>query len=538
MQYNYQTHQLLDKGVNFATIYPEKQGVVKEMTGFDFDLVNIVSFLKKETDNFTILLPLALEIDKNIVSIYNKYQVSQGKKAEEPKAEPKPEPTPEPPKDERPSVAILTGRLKLIKKMYAKNPSVVLKGRIKIIEKMLTQPEKFCCGGKMSGGGKTSYDKIRPGVSFTIADMKEYLNGRFNDSFGFEVWPLKKGTRNAPEMDLFNGKKIAYKGLTDSDVGSKLHFPQYKRTHEINYQINQGSENTYFYFLLEDEKSDGFVGHFGFKDGGDVGPEWITGFLVFLQEQYGLPFKTEHNVYSGGGYVGKTPEQVWKEWDGGQRLHFLIDHTGKQHTPTTQNELTKKAYNFLPTSLKEKLGTHVSWGQYAGGGELKSELKRLNDELALTERGTPERMEILGKINMLKHNNPELRRFAGGGGMNPQKGQINDLKKYVSNLNEDKVKIIAEAGNDNGETFRGRFLADVNGKKYSIEDGKLTKRFADGGGFGDWKEGDSVSGSLVSSDYKKSGKVIHVLSDGVVVSFPNGDEIKFDYDELEGMKVI
>jgi hypothetical protein len=421
MQYNYQTQQLLDKGVNFATIYPEKQGIVKEMTGFDFDLVNIVAFLKKETDNFTILLPLALEIDKNIVSIYNKYQVSQGKKAEEPN----PEPVPEPPKDERPSVAILTGRLKLIKKMNEKNPSIVLKGRIKIIEKMLSQPEKFCCGGttyaisdSLSTGGKTSYDKIRPGVSFTISDMKEYLNDKFSDSFSFKVFPLKKGTNSTPDFDAAIVKDRVLKGLDDKDIDGKLHFPQYKRSHEINYQINQGGENTYFDFLLEDGKANGYVGTFGFKDEGDTGPEWITGFLVFLQEQYGLPFQTEHNVYAGGGYLGKTAEQVWKEWNSGQRLHFLIDHNDrKQFTEKSIEDLSKKAYNFIPTYYKKELEKHVSMGQYSAGGELKTELNRLNDELAMTERGTPERMEILGKINMLQHKHPELRKpnFDGGG---------------------------------------------------------------------------------------------------------------------------
>ena len=430
MQYNYQTQGLLDKGVNFATIYPEKQGVVKEMTGFDFDLATIVNFLQKETDNFTIVLPLALEIDKNIVSIYNKYQVSQGKKAEPVPAPPKvePIPTPEPPKDERPSVAVLTSRLKLIKKMYEKNPSVVLKGRIKIVEKMLTQPEKFCCGGStyaisdaLSTGGKTSYDKIRPGVSFTISDMKGYLNDKFSDSFSFKVFPLKKGTNSTPDLDAAIVKDRVLKGLDDKDIDGKLHFPQYKRSHEINYQINQGGENTYFDFLLEDGKSNGYVGTFGFKDEGDTGPEWITGFLVFLQEQYGLPFQTEHNVYSTGGYLGKTPEQVWEEWNNGQRLHFLIDHNDrKQYTPQTQEDLSKKAYNFIPAYYKSELEKHIAMGQYSSGGELKTELKRLNDELAITERGTPERMSILGQINMLQHKHPELRKMAGGGKANLQ----------------------------------------------------------------------------------------------------------------------
>ena len=73
MQYNFKTQELQDKGVNFASIFPEKQSAVKEMTGFDFDLSNIVLFLKKETDNYQKTdNPLASELDKYIYSIYLK----------------------------------------------------------------------------------------------------------------------------------------------------------------------------------------------------------------------------------------------------------------------------------------------------------------------------------------------------------------------------------------------------------------------------------------------------------------------------------
>jgi hypothetical protein len=77
MQYSYKTHQLLDSGVDFAKIYPKKQDVVKEMTGFDFNLANIVTFLKSETDDFTKQIPLALDLDKHIYAVYNEW-VSKG----------------------------------------------------------------------------------------------------------------------------------------------------------------------------------------------------------------------------------------------------------------------------------------------------------------------------------------------------------------------------------------------------------------------------------------------------------------------------
>jgi len=59
MQSAYKTEQLIDEGVDFSNIYAEKQDVVKEMTGFDFDLSRIVQFLQKETKQFTQQLPLA-----------------------------------------------------------------------------------------------------------------------------------------------------------------------------------------------------------------------------------------------------------------------------------------------------------------------------------------------------------------------------------------------------------------------------------------------------------------------------------------------
>jgi hypothetical protein len=135
---------------------------------------------------------------------------------------------------------------------------------------------------------------------FTISAMNELLNDKFPYSFGFRVFPLKKSTRLEPNYD-FGGSSLY--GIKDSELKQKLHFPQYKRDHNINFSINQGDENTYFDFLLESENGDGYVGTFGFKDRGDVGKEYVTGFIVFLQEQYGLPFEIEHKVMADGGMM-------------------------------------------------------------------------------------------------------------------------------------------------------------------------------------------------------------------------------------------
>jgi spore maturation protein CgeB len=64
----------MDKGVNFNAIYPEKQEVVKQMTGVDFTLPQIVMFLKKQTDNFEKQMPLATDIDNSIYAVYLKWK--------------------------------------------------------------------------------------------------------------------------------------------------------------------------------------------------------------------------------------------------------------------------------------------------------------------------------------------------------------------------------------------------------------------------------------------------------------------------------
>lgn len=330
MQFKYKTQELIDKGIDFSVIFPEKQKAVTEMTGFSFDFPAIVAFLRTATDNFTKQNLVALDIDSEI---YATYLVWESKKPV-----PKPEPIPEPEpkhkigdvlmhedlgkkykvkilaitgwtgkehrydiefvdennngtgkfatsydevlsifKDERPSVAVLTSRLKIVKKMNEKNPSIVLKGRIKIIEKMLTQPEKFCCGGP----------------TYAISDSVKMAGGGKFYKEGSDKWGL--------------------------------------------------------------ERTEIFI------------------------KQNGNKFDVYDNIFEA------------EKWG------------------------VKKLGEFDTMADAEEFAIGLT--KMSTGGELKTELKRLNDELAQSERGTPERMDILGKINMLQHKHPELRKpnFAGGG---------------------------------------------------------------------------------------------------------------------------
>jgi hypothetical protein len=84
----YKTKKLIENGVNFSAIYSNKQEQVKDLTGFDFNLSNIVSFLKKQTNDFTIQNSLAFDIDNQIYSIYMKWVDATDTKPT-PSAEPK-----------------------------------------------------------------------------------------------------------------------------------------------------------------------------------------------------------------------------------------------------------------------------------------------------------------------------------------------------------------------------------------------------------------------------------------------------------------
>lgn len=159
---------------------------------------------------------------------------------------------------------------------------------------------QYAKGGYMENGGEV-------GKSFTISEMNEKLNRMFPDSFGFSVGTFsKEGNKTRNSSALIANENDPFRGLKDSDIDSKLFFPQYKKMHDIRYRIYQGGENTYFYFNLESEKGDEYIGQFGFKDQGDVPSSYITRFIAFLMEQYGLPFEVNHSVMAEGGEVFYT----------------------------------------------------------------------------------------------------------------------------------------------------------------------------------------------------------------------------------------
>jgi hypothetical protein len=160
-------------------------------------------------------------------------------------------------------------------------------------------------GGMMADGGfmnnvyadggflnENQIEKLDEG--FTISQLNDMLNQMFPYSFRFEVY---KRTQNVTMLGY------DYKDKLQSDDKIKLYFHQKGYDRDLNYEVQQGQENTYFTFLLSDKDSNGYIGTFGFKDDGDVDSSYITKFISFLQDAYHYPFQVRHSVMADGGFM-------------------------------------------------------------------------------------------------------------------------------------------------------------------------------------------------------------------------------------------
>jgi len=221
---------------------------------------------------------------------------------------------------------------------------------------------KFEKKGVYSDGGEV-------GQGFLIRDMREKLNKMFPDTFGFTVGNIsKEGNEVQNSSALVVDRRDPYRGLEDKDIQSKLFFPQYKRDHDIRFRIYQGGENTYFYFLLESENGDQYIGQFGFKDQGDVSSDYVTRFIAFLMEQYGLPFEVKHSVMAKGGYMASGGEMHKADHfkDGGEvfsekKLKEILDealghfYQGLNQVDLAMRYLEVKGQGGLKKPLSNKL---------------------------------------------------------------------------------------------------------------------------------------------------------------------------------------
>ena len=175
-----------------------------------------------------------------------------------------------------------------------------------------------------NGGPINESDLSTLKKGFSIKWFREYLNKNFRDSFGFTVNKPKKGTQAEQLIpdDEFRGIK---------DDSLILSFPSNRG---MCYNTYQGSENTYFNFVLYDKDSNGYVGGFGFKDDGDVDPEYITRFVALLMQAYGYPFTVKHTVAANGKKIKEkgnivivhVPDETgYSKLGGGQRNNEDIE---------------------------------------------------------------------------------------------------------------------------------------------------------------------------------------------------------------------
>jgi hypothetical protein len=80
--------------------------------------------------------------------------------------------------------------------------------------------------------------------------------------------------------------------------------------------------------------------------------------------------------YRRGGFVSKG-ELVWKKLSSSDKIDFLYENFTPQITPTTQQTLTGKAYNFLPKNVKIVLESkYANVEEYKEGGEVQEWMEK------------------------------------------------------------------------------------------------------------------------------------------------------------------
>lgn len=99
----------------------------------------------------------------------------------------------------------------------------------------------------------------------------------------------------------------------------------------------------------------------------------------------------EGGYMENGGYAGKTPEQVWKNWTPQQRTHFLLDHDkeineswkreGNENTSLNSEKWYASIYSELPEAIKQSIKGHMMMEQYENGGQVENAFIKINQPL-------------------------------------------------------------------------------------------------------------------------------------------------------------
>ena len=287
---------------------------------------------------------------------------------------------------------------------------------------------------------------------FSISELKELLDKEFPDSFGFTLHNLKPGTREAEvSYDFSDGLN----GIQDKNI--RLSFPSIKE-HGIAYHLYQGAENTYINFLLvsRNEGYKAYIGSFGFKDQGDVSSEYITRFMVFLFNQFGLPFQVRQEVFAdGGSMTGRyEPEEVNGEWqikdtDSKAIVASKFISAGLPKPPyATQSEAESVAF-----AMNQSLASEMqNWGEKGGKpkdiGSAETILLNALENIAVANGGDFNKSDAISMIEIAQKATEDARELQPtiiNGSMyfvvKKIADYINELKKVTRNDADRFVKI-------------------------------------------------------------------------------------------------
>ena len=198
------------------------------------------------------------------------------------------------------------------------------------------------------GGGiitSNELDKLHTG--FTLEYLDKLLSEKFPDSHSIMVI---EGRRN--EQENFGRNKVYGQSEIDRSIsGMKFTFPD-NREHAIEYDVQQGSENTNYEFVIYDSDILPYTVLWGFKDEGDVDSSYVTKAVAFLQQAYGYPMTVEHTVMSKG---GSTYAEGGRLARGGSI--YEVNKIGEQDKPLSESLMSAKNLKELKTRLNEVYGT-------------------------------------------------------------------------------------------------------------------------------------------------------------------------------------
>ena len=242
--------------------------------------------------------------------------------------------------------------------------------------------------GYEDGGVITSDELDKLNTGFTLEYLDKLLSEKFPYSHNITVIEGRVNEHADYKKRVYGNSQI-----DRSISGMKFTFPD-NREHAIEYEVQQGSENTNYQFVIYDSEILPYTVLWGFKDEGDVDSSYVTKAVAFLQQAYGYPMTVKHTVMSKGGSTyeggGNISQGQKKEID-----RFITDKRNglgiKNPSDYTNEELSNlviRGYNSHERELgfdggigkgfEEAIREHIisnyakGGSTYEGGGNIES----------------------------------------------------------------------------------------------------------------------------------------------------------------------